>query len=73
MSKLRLNEDADALISGTSPHPLLSFQQANRPSLQLLGVLILTATQSNFHLVAINGLFNILPMLFIVGSRLIFI
>ena len=34
-----------ALISGTSPHPLISFQQANRASLQLLGVLILTATQ----------------------------
>ena len=45
MSKLRLNEDADALISGSSSHPLLSFQQANRSALQLLGVLILTASQ----------------------------
>ena len=40
MSKLRINEDADALISGRSPHPLLSFQRAN-----LAGVLILTANQ----------------------------
>jgi len=45
MSKLRINEDADALISGRSPHPLLSFQRANQASLQLLGVLILTANQ----------------------------
>ena len=45
MSKLRINEDADALISGTSPHPLLSFQRANLASLQLLGVLILSPNQ----------------------------
>ena len=45
MSKLRINEDADALISGRSPHPLLSFQRANLASLRLLGVLILTANQ----------------------------
>ena len=45
MSKLRINEDADALISGRSPHPLLSFQRANLAALRLLGVLILTANQ----------------------------
>ena len=45
MSKLRINDDADALISGRSPHPLLSFQEANNTALQLLGALILTNTQ----------------------------
>ena len=45
MSKLHINEDADALISGRSPHPLLSFQQANLAALQLLGALILTNSQ----------------------------
>lgn len=45
MSKLRINEDADALISGRSLHPLLSFQRANQTSLQLLGVLILSGVQ----------------------------
>ena len=45
MSKLRINEDADALIAGRSPHPLLAFQRANLASLQLLGVLILSASQ----------------------------
>ena len=45
MSKLRLNDDADALISGRSPHPLLSFQRANLAALQLLGFLILSDAQ----------------------------
>ena len=45
MSKLRINEDADALISGRSPHPLLAFQRANQAALQLLGVLILSGNQ----------------------------
>ena len=45
MSKLRLNDDADALISGRSPHPLLSFQRANQAALQLLGFLILSDIQ----------------------------
>ena len=45
MAKLRINEEADLLISGQSPHPLLSFQRANRHALQLLGVLILSDAQ----------------------------
>ena len=47
MSKLRLNDDADALISGRSQHPLLSFQRANIAALQTLGFIIL----SDFQLV----------------------
>ena len=45
MSKLQINEDADTLISGRSPYPLLAFQRANQASLQLLGVLILSGIQ----------------------------
>ena len=45
MSKLRLNDDADALISGRSPHPLISFQRANLAALQTLGFLILSDIQ----------------------------
>ena len=45
IAKLRINEDADSLISGRSAHPLLSFQRANSAALQLLGALILTNNQ----------------------------
>ena len=45
MSKLRLNDDADALISGRSFHPLLSFQRANMAALQTLGFIILSDIQ----------------------------
>ena len=45
MSKLRINEDADALISGRSTHPLLSFQRANITALQALGAIILSGIQ----------------------------
>ena len=45
MSKLRINEDADALISGRSTHPLLSFQSANIAALQALGAIILSGIQ----------------------------
>ena len=45
MANLRINEDADDLISGKSPHPLLSFQRANQAALQLLGALILSSDQ----------------------------
>ena len=45
MAKLHLNDDADSLISGRSPHPLLSFQRVNLDALQLLGFVILTDLQ----------------------------
>ena len=45
MAKLRLNDEADLLISGLSPHPLLSFQRANLAALQLLGFIILSDIQ----------------------------
>ena len=43
MSKLRINEDADALISGRSSHPLLSYQRTNQTALQILGAIILSS------------------------------
>ena len=45
MSKLRTNEDADALISRRSPHPLYSFQRAKQVVLQLLVVIILSGNE----------------------------
>ena len=42
MCKLRINEDADALLSARSPYPLIAFQRANQAALQLLGAIILS-------------------------------